>query len=100
MLRIVLGYVDLAQLFAAAVVIGILGTTALLMILMMRRARQVNAHAAARRRDAEAEARSADPAIEEWDEARGQYVRRDPETNAELLRQGARARQAPSVIEP
>jgi hypothetical protein len=85
---------NIAQLTALAVTIGFVGTTLLLMMLMWRQMRRVNARGAERSREVtEAERLPGEPEYEEWDEARGQYVARKPQVNQDLLRQGAKARQ-------
>ena len=68
---------------------------------MWRQMRKVNAHTAeSRRAAAEADARTAQPAYEEWDEASGQYVPKTPEVNHELIRQGAKATHSDWFLRP
>lgn len=75
----------------------VFGLTWLLMRLMWRQMRRVNAHTAAVNRE-----RLPDdtPPLEEIDPATGEYRRVEPEVNDGLIRQGARARHGGWFLDP
>lgn len=88
----------ITQLLVTLVVFGL---AALVMRALWRQMRKVNAHTAEKRRAAMArEVETGEPAYEEWDEARGQYVPSTARVNAELIRQGAKASQSDGILRP
>ena len=85
------------------ILLAVLGVSALLMRIMWRQMRKVNAHTAEVRRRAEATAPIppvAGPGYEEMDPVTGQYVAHTAEVNPELIRAGARARSAGWFYDP
>lgn len=81
--------------------LGIFAVTALVMRALWRQMRKVNAHTAETRRAAMArEVETGEPAYEEWDEERGQYVPSTARVNPELIRQGAKASQSDGFLRP
>jgi glycine/D-amino acid oxidase-like deaminating enzyme len=80
---------------------AILGITLLLMRMMWRQMRKVNAHTAEVRRTAmAAEIKAREPRYDEWDAERGQYVPASARVNDELIRQGAKASQSDFILPP